>query len=225
MIWPLPVSHAVPPCPALCVPPVAENTLMAEPQAESVGGAAAPQPSLESPLDVALLERCAAAGFPHLFVYPGAGCYGAEMGSHAGRALAASQLRRKAVTKALRRAEKKATSNAAAAAAAPASAPLRALDEAKLLLALSLAAEGEGEAEAEPLLPPLGLLDKDDDGDEALSLEALLELLAARAAADATAPLPPSEPREASRPACPICACVSSCVLFDRTTEAAGSVM
>ena len=199
---------------------------MADPQAESVGGAAAPQPSLESPLDVALLERCAAAGFPNLFIFPDAGGpYRAEKGSHAGRALIASQARRKAVAEALRRAEKKATSNAAAAAAAPASAPLRALDEAKLLLALSLAAEGEGEAEAEPLLPPLGLLDKDDDGDEALSLEALLELLAARAAADATAPLPPSEPREASRPACPICACVSSCVLFDRTTEAAGSVM
>ena len=200
---------------------------MAEPQAGSVGGEAPPLPPLKCPLDVALRERCAGAGFPHLFVYPGAGCYGAEMGSHAGRALAASQLRRKAVGKALRRAEKCAERNAAAAAtaaaAAAAAAPLRALDEAKLLLALSLAAEGEDHAE--PLLPPLGLLDKDDDGDEALSLEALLELLAARAAADATAPLPPSEPREASRPACPICACVSSCVLFDRTTEAAGSVM
>jgi hypothetical protein len=198
---------------------------MAEPQAESVGGAAAPQPSLESPLDVALLERCAAAGFPNLFIFPGALCYGAEMGSHAGRALVTARKRRENVRLALHHAVKRAERNAAAAAAAPAAAPLRALDEAKLLLALSLAAEGEGEAEAEPLLPPLGLLDKDDDGDEALSLEALLELLAARAAADATAPLPPSEPREASRPACPICACVSSCVLFDRTTEAAGSVM
>ena len=37
-------------------------------------------------------------------------------------------------------------------------------------------------------LPPLGLLDKDEDGDEALSPEALRLLFAARDAADAAAP-------------------------------------
>ena len=66
-------------------------------------------------------------------------------------------------------------------------------------------------------LPPLGLLDKDD---EALSLEALRLLFAARDAADAAAPLPPSVSLERRAGACPIYVHVSSCVLFDRTTEA-----
>jgi hypothetical protein len=65
-------------------------------------------------------------------------------------------------------------------------------------------------------LPPLGLLDKD----EALSLEALRLLFAARDAADAAAPLPPSVSLERRAGACPIYVHVSSCVLFDRTTEA-----
>ena len=86
-------------------------------------------------------------------------------------------------------------------------------------------------------LPPLGLLDRDDDGDEALSLEALRLLLAARDATDAAAPdeppprlgLPPSEPREATRAGQHVpCPCPCPCVhvfSLTSTTEAAGSVM
>ena len=62
------VSHFASPCPALCVLPVAENTLMAEPQAVPASGEAAPLPSLESALDAALRERCTAACFPDLFI-------------------------------------------------------------------------------------------------------------------------------------------------------------
>ena len=75
------VSHFASPCPALCVPPMEENTLMAEPQAVPASGEAAPLPSLEPALDAALRERCAAAGFPDFFISHGAASYGAEKGS------------------------------------------------------------------------------------------------------------------------------------------------
>ena len=78
------VSHFASQCPALCVPPVAENTLLAEPRAVPSSGEAAPLPSLESALDAALRERCAAASFPDLFISsPGAASYSAKKGLHA----------------------------------------------------------------------------------------------------------------------------------------------
>ena len=151
----------------------------------------------------------------------GGGVYMAELGAHirpscppSSRQLPSS--RWKAIRAALERAVKRAK---AAAATADGEAAANAVAPPPLAGAQSSCSAGSGAqaAASDPSeLPPLGLLDKD----EALSLEALRLLFAARDAADATAPLPPSEPREGSRPACPICACVSSCVLFDRTTEA-----
>ena len=55
---------------------------MDEPQAVPASGEAAPLPSLKSALDAALRERCAAAGFPDLFISPGAASYSAEKGLH-----------------------------------------------------------------------------------------------------------------------------------------------
>ena len=132
------VSHFASPCPALCVPPMEENTLMAEPQAVPASGEAAPLPSLEPALDAALRERCAAAGFPDFFISHGAASYGAEkalipaclhtqrpgrVGSHAAAARVAIEYHRSILTGTRRlTASMAATAACSLAAAAPAAA-------------------------------------------------------------------------------------------------------
>ena len=79
------MSHFVSPCPALCVPQAVPP--VAEPQAMTASGEAAPLPSLESALDAALRERCAAPSFSDLFISPGVASYGAKKGLRGRQAL------------------------------------------------------------------------------------------------------------------------------------------